>query len=96
MDPSNTTINTTLNSDANAQCATGHFIDAEYLERAGRSLLLRNKTKDSAGVPQLAINGYGHCHIYDHSQAAARQYWQSMCLNMTASGVVDGCGADFR
>jgi hypothetical protein len=95
MDPENTTVNTTLNPDANAQCATGHFRPAEHLERAGRSLLLRNKTKDSAGKQQLAITGYGHCHVYDHSQAAARKYWLAMCLNMTASGVVDGCGADF-
>jgi hypothetical protein len=95
VDSSNTTVNTTLNPDANAQCATGHFRPAEYLERAGQSLLLRNKTKDSAGEPMLAITGYGHCHIYDHSQAAARDYWQAMCINMTASGVIDGCGADF-
>ena len=95
VDGKNTTVNTTLNPDANAQCATGHFINAEYLEREGRSLLLRNKTKDRAGKQQLAINSYGHCHIFDHSQAAARDYWQSMCLNMTATGVIDGCGADF-
>ena len=95
VDPSNKTVNTTLNPDANAQCATGHFINAEYLERAGKSLLLRNKTKDSDGKAMLAITQYGHCHVYDHSQPAARNYWQSMCLNMTASGVIDGCGADF-
>jgi hypothetical protein len=95
VDAANRTVNTTLNPDANAQCATGHFRPAEYLERAGRSLLLRNKTKDSAGEPQLAIMDYGHCHIFDHSQAAAREYWRDMCLNMTASGVIDGCGADF-
>lgn len=95
VDPSNTTVNTTLNPSANAQCATGHFIKAEYLERAGRSLLLRNKTKDSDGEPMLAVSGYGHCHVYDHSQVATRDYWRSMCLNMTASGVIDGCGADF-
>jgi hypothetical protein len=95
VDASNTTVNTTLNPSADAQCATGHFINAEYLEREGRSLLLRNKTKGAAGEPMLAVSSYGHCHVYDHSQAAARDYWRSMCLKMTASGVIDGCGADF-
>ena len=89
VDPSNTTINTTLNPSANAQCATGHFRPAEYLERDGRHLLLTNRS----GLP--AITAYGHCHAYDHSQPAARQFWTDMCLNMTASGAIDGCGADF-
>lgn len=89
MDPTNTTVNTTLNPDANAACATGHFLPAEYLERAGSGLLLRNATG------QLAINNFGNCHVYDHSQPAAREYWKQMCLNMTATGVIDGCGADF-
>jgi hypothetical protein len=89
VDPKNQTLNTTLNPDANAACATGHFRPAEFLEKGGRSLLLRN----SSG--QLALTPFGHCHAYDHSQPAARQYWTDMCLNMTSSGVVDGCGADF-
>lgn len=89
MDPSNTTVNTTLNPDANAACATGHFRPAEYLEREGQALLLRNASG------QLAINNYGNCHVYDHAQPAAREYWKQMCLNMTVSGVIDGCGADF-
>ena len=65
------------------------FSPAEYLERKGRSLLLKNKT----GLP--ALEPWSHCHVYDHSQAAARRYWTEMCLNMTDSGVIDGCGADF-
>lgn len=93
VDPSNTTVNTTLNPDANAQCATGHFRPAEYLEKPGPSggqhLLLRNASGD------FALTSFGHCHAYDHSQAAGRQYWLDMCLNMTDSGVIDGCGADF-
>ena len=30
----------------------------------------------------------------DHTKAVARQYWTEMCLNLTKSGVIDGCGAD--
>jgi hypothetical protein len=89
MDPHNKTVNTTLNPDANAECATGHFRPAEYLETEGRSLLLKNSSN------KLALSSFGHCHVYDHSQAAARQQWTNQCLDMTDSGVVDGCGADF-
>lgn len=89
IDPQNKTVNTTLNPDANAQCATGHFRPAEYLETAGKKLLLRN----SSG--KLALTSYGHCHTYDHAQPVARQYWTDQCLDMTSTGVIDGCGADF-
>lgn len=93
VDAANQTVNTTLNPDALKECATGHFRPAEYLEQpgpsGGQALLLRNRTGG------LALSSYGHCHVYDHRQAAARQYWTSMCLAMTASGHVDGCGADF-
>ena len=35
------------------------------------------------------------CHIYNHGRSAsARCYWHKMCLQMVASGVIDGCGAD--
>ena len=46
---------------------------------AGRSLLLKN----SSG--QKALQKWSNCHVYDHSQAAGRQYWTEMCLNMTDS-----------
>ena len=95
LDSANKTVNTTLNPDASAACSTGHFINAEYLEREGSSLLLRNETFDATGKPMLALSSYGHCNVYDHSQRVTREYWQAMCLNMTASGVIDGCGADF-
>ena len=68
VDPANTTVNTTFNKGATVNCATGHFRPAEYLEQEGRSLLLRN------GSNQLVHNSYGGCHVYDHSQAATRQY----------------------
>jgi hypothetical protein len=85
----NSTLNTTLNPDIKSPCTTGHFRPAEHLETAGRALLLKNKS----GLP--ALQKWSNCHVYDHSQAAGRQYWTQMCLNMTASGVIDGCGADF-
>eukprot|EP01051_Picozoa_sp_SAG22_P002118 SAG22_NODE_92_length_20892_cov_11.188429_10_plen_507_part_00 len=85
----NNTLNTTLNPDIKGPCRTGHFRPAEYLETAGRALLLKNKS----GLP--ALQKWSNCHVYDHSQAAGRQYWTDMCLSMTASGVIDGCGADF-
>ena len=40
-----------------------------------------------------AVEGMG-CHIHNQADPASRLYWQQMCLNMTASGVIDGCGAD--
>ena len=89
MDSTNKTVNHTLNPDAETSCATGHFRPAEFLEKEGRSFLLRN----SSG--KFALTSFGHCHAYDHSQAKVRQYWQDMCINMTNSGVIDGCGADF-
>lgn len=80
-------INHTLNPDANQYCATGHFRPAEFIERYPQ-LLLRNTSG------QLAITQYGHCHVYDHTQARVRQYWRDNCLRLTAAGL-DGCGADF-
>jgi len=47
------------------------------------------------GSGQPALEPWSHCHIYDHTQPLVRQYWTDMCLNMTATGVIDGCGADF-
>lgn len=88
VDPSNHTVNTTLNPDATANCATGHFRPAEDLERGGKGMLLRNKTGGDAEY-------FGNCHVFDHSQPQARDYWKQMCLRMTGSGVIDGCGADF-
>ena len=60
---------------------------AEYLE-SHPELLLHNAT----GMPAV---GWGGLHIYDHSQAKVRELWKDNCLALTASGVVDGCGADF-
>ena len=48
--------------------------------------------KNSSGLP--ALESWSKCHIFDHTAAIARDYWTDMCLNLTASGVIDGCGAD--
>ena len=82
--------NHTLNPDATEPCSAGHFRSAEFLETEGRSFLLKNRS----GLPAL-YSPYGNCHVYDHSQSRVRQYWTEMCLNLTDSGVIDGCGADF-
>ena len=90
LDGNTKLINTTLNPDAGAECNTGHFRNAEFLERHPE-LLLHNKS----GLPSIYA---GQCHVYDHRQPRVRQYWRDMCLNLTASGgggLIDGCGADF-
>lgn len=80
-------INHTLNPNAAAACATGHFRPAELIEQHPELLV-----KNTSG--ELAITHYGGCHVYDHAQASVRQYWRDNCLKMTAAGL-DGCGADF-
>ena len=45
----------------------------------------------SAGTGQPALESWSGCHIFNHNNAQARQYWTDMCLNMTRSGVIDGC-----
>jgi len=84
------TVNRTLNPDAKEPCTTGHFRAAEFLEREGRNEYLLYNT---SGLP--ALEPWSHCHVYDHSKPLVRRYWMEMCLNLTASGVIDGCGADF-
>ena len=79
--------NHTLNPYADDACATGHFRVAEDIEKRPSMLV-----KNTSGM--LAISAYGHCHVYDHTQAAVRAYWTDNCLAMANAGM-DGCGADF-
>lgn len=81
--------NRTLNPDIQKPCTTGYFRPAEFLESHPHEYLLTNRS----GLP--ALEPWSHCHIYDHTQEHVRNYWRDMCLNLTASGVIDGCGADF-
>jgi len=48
---------------------------------------------NTSGLP--ALEKYGNCYVYDHSQARVRQYWRDNCIRLTQSGAIDGCGADF-
>lgn len=82
-------FNTSLNPDVKKGCTKGHFRPAEFLESHASTYLLQN----SSG--QTAVESWSGCHIYDHSKPTVRDYWRDMCLNMTSSGVIDGCGADF-
>ena len=43
---------------------------------------------------QPALESYINAHVFDHRNAAARDFWKQVCLNMTATGMVNGCGAD--
>lgn len=91
-------LNRTLNPDIRTPCSTGQFRPAEFLESptatsadgfAASDFLLKN----SSGLP--ALEPWSHCHIYDHGKQFVRDYWRDLCLNLTATGVIDGCGADF-
>ena len=82
-------VNRTLNPSAGYSCTTGHFRAAEFLETHPEDFLLYN----SSGLP--AVESWSGCHVFDHTKPHVRQYWMDMCLNLTASGVIDGCGADF-
>ena len=87
-----------LNPDINSNCGDGHFRPAAFLETGGHpSRKTGDPTsiyllKNTSGLP--ALEPWSGCHIFDHTQQLARDYWTGMCFNMTLSGVVDGCGAD--
>merc|ERR1719174_1193011 len=76
-----------MNPDLKGPCTTGNFKAAQFLETHPEYLL-----KNSSGYP--ALETWSHCHIHDFTKEWARSFWTEMCLNMTASGVIDGCGAD--
>eukprot|EP01046_Picozoa_sp_COSAG06_P057103 COSAG06_NODE_11022_length_1580_cov_3.465226_1_plen_326_part_10 len=75
-----------LNPDLGSSCTTGHFRPAVFLETHQEYLL-----KNTTGQP--ALESWSKCHIFDHRKEIARNYWRDMCLGMTGSGVIDGCGA---
>jgi hypothetical protein len=59
-----------------------------FLETHPRPYLLHNTTN------QPALESYCHFHVYDHTQQVVRDFWRDACLNLTSTGLVDGCGAD--
>jgi hypothetical protein len=63
------------------------FDDA--LVRDHPEFLLRN----SSG--RFVYDTYQNNHVYDHSHPAVPALWASLCLNVTRSGVADGCFADY-
>ena len=81
------TADKSLNPDLGRACTTGHFRPAQFLETHSEYLL-----KNSTGQP--ALEAWSKCHMFDHTNEIARNYWRDMCLTMTGSGVIDGCGAD--
>lgn len=80
--------NRSLNPGLLHGCTTGNFQPGIFL--------------DSHPVPFLAMQADGRtpvhenmgCHVHNMASQESRRYWQSMCLNMTRSGVIDGCGCD--
>ena len=72
---------------AGKSCTTGHYRAGVYPELHPDMLL-----KNTSGKP--ALEPWSKCHIYDFEKEYVRQYWTDVCLNMTDSGVIDGCGAD--
>lgn len=43
----------------------------------------------------FAYDSYANNHVYDHSRPGVPEAWASLCLNVTRSGVADGCFADY-
>jgi hypothetical protein len=91
-------LNRTLNPDILTPCSTGYFRPAEFLESstattadgiAASEFLLKN----SSGL--AALEPWSNCHIYDYTKQYVRDYWRDLCLNLTSTGFIDGCGADF-
>ena len=81
------TADESLNPDLTSHCTTGHFRPAQFLETHPEYLL-----KNASGLP--ALEPWSGCHMFDHTKPEARDYWRDMCLRLTGTGVIDGCGAD--
>ena len=47
---------------------------------------------NASGAP--AQESYLNAHVFDHRQEGVRALWRDVCLNLTATGLIDGCGAD--
>lgn len=80
--------NKTLDPGLKGGCTTGNFQPGAFLDSHPTPFL----AMQADGVTP-AHEGMG-CHIHNQANRASQLYWQEMCLNMTRSGVVDGCGCD--
>lgn len=81
--------NTTLNPDAkdSAGIACMNSRAAHFLE-SNPAHLLHNA---SGG---LVLESFANLHVVDYQQRKMQVFKRDMCLNMTKSGWVDGCGMD--
>ena len=82
--------NSTLNPDAenSAGIACMNSRAAHFLESKPAERLLHN---ESGG---LVLESFAHLHVVDYQKRAMQVFKRDMCLNMTRSGYVDGCGID--
>ena len=60
---------------------------AHFLESDRRNLL-----KNTSGLP--VIESFAGLHVPDYQRTEMQRYKRDMCLNMTKSGYIDGCGID--
>ena len=82
----NRTLNPGMRDLADQACVNNQ--DSPFLEAHPDPFLLRNA---SGG---LAQEQYCLFHVYDHRSPVVRNFWRDACLNMTGTGLIDGCGAD--
>ena len=68
-------------------CTSGNLHASRFLDAHPEYLLMQDDGR------KKALDNMG-CHIYNYGEPAAQCYWQRMCLELVASGVIDGCGAD--
>ena len=61
---------------------------ADFLMTHAEEYLVYN----ASGQP--AVEPWSGCYIYGFHRPEVRDYWGEHCLNLTATGYVDGCGAD--
>jgi hypothetical protein len=83
------TNNRSLNPDAKDTAGIGcmNSAAAHFLE-SDRDHLLHN----TSGLP--VIESFAHLHVPDYRRRDMQVYKRDMCLNMTKSGLIDGCGID--
>lgn len=81
--------NKTLNPDArdSGGIACMNSRAAHFLESSTEHLL---RTTNGS----LALESFASLHVVDYQRRAMQVFKRDMCLNMTKSGVVDGCGID--
>jgi hypothetical protein len=78
-------MNPSIENKSDQDCVRN--VNTPFLE-THTEYLLKNATGG------LALDSYIHAHVYDHTKSFVRDFWRDACLNMTATGLIDGCGAD--